>query len=72
MQELENTDSQSDGKPQIFFTQPRYAKEVVRMIFPGSNRDKQCWNCGKEGHQFTKCKYTLDNARIAARKLKFY
>ncbi len=35
------------SKPLIFFTAPRYAKKVSKAMFPGSEYDNSCWNCGK-------------------------
>ncbi len=47
-------------KPLIYFTQPRYAKEIAWVLFPGSERDRSCWNCGEKGHQASKCKKSPD------------
>lgn len=56
------------SKPNILFTQPKYAKK----LFPGSRQDSQCWNCGNFGHRFTQCRQQLDMTAIAARKSAFY
>lgn len=56
------------SKPNILFTQPKYAK----TLFPGAKQDSQCWNCGNFGHRFTQCRKPMDMTAIAARKAAFY
>lgn len=67
----ESPDASKGSKPSILFTQPRYGKQVMNRLFPGSHRDKTCWNCGKNGHQLTNCRKKHDPARIAAAKAQF-
>ena len=59
------------NKPFIMFNQPKYARQVTRKLFSGSEKDKSCWNCGQSGHRFAKCRKQLDITAIAARKAKF-
>ncbi|MEM1283153.1 MAG: hypothetical protein AAGG81_06325, partial [Chlamydiota bacterium] len=62
----------ASSKPLIFFTQPKYAKKIVNKLFPGSELDNSCWNCGKKGHRANKCHQPLDPVRIAARKAAYF
>lgn len=59
------------GKPTIYFTQPKYGRELATRLFPGSNNDKRCWNCDKVGHRHSDCRRKADPVRIAAAKAKF-
>jgi len=69
----DNSNEQNLGsKPEILFTAPRYANRIAKALFPGSEQDRTCWNCGKNGHRFPKCRLPLNAATIAARKAKFY
>lgn len=61
----------SPSKPQINFTQGRYAREIAGKLFPGYPKNRDCWNCGKPGHRVTRCREQLNPARIAARKAEF-
>lgn len=62
---------QKSSKPTIFFTQPKYGKQVTNRLFSGSQFDKTCWNCGKRGHRHSKCHQKPDPVRIAAAKAQF-
>lgn len=59
-------------KPQIFFTQPRYSKQLTSKLFSGNERDRKCWNCGRQGHKHPKCRDPIDPVKIAANKAAFY
>ena len=59
-------------KPEIFFTQPRYSRQLTTKLFSGSEKDKKCWNCGRSGHKHPNCRYTVDPVKIAANKAAFY
>lgn len=66
-----NADSYDGQKPLIFFTQPKYGREISGKLFSGYNNDKKCWNCDRPGHRHTQCRNKLDPVRIAAAKAKF-
>ncbi len=61
----------SASKPTIFFTAPKYTKRVTKKLFPGSDQDRSCWNCGRAGHRHVRCRKPLNPAVIAARKAEF-
>ena len=58
-------------KHTIFFTALKYAKRVTKKLFPGSDKDRCCWNCGRTGHRHVRCRKPLNPAVIAARKAEF-
>ena len=61
--------SNSPGSmPTIFFTAPKYAQRETKKLFPGSDQDRSCWNCGRTGYRHVRCRKPLNNAVIAARK----
>ncbi len=61
----------STSNPNIFFAAPRYAKKVSKAMYPGSEYDDSCWNCGKNGHRHAKCLKPINFKVIAAKKAAF-
>ncbi len=64
--------SPKTDKPKIHFAAPRYAKNITKAQFPGSERDTPCWNCGEKGHWHLKCTKILRTSLKAARRAEFY
>lgn len=59
------------GKPEIFFNQPRYAKQIAGIFFSGYQHDNRYWNCGKRVHTHHKCSQRPNPVKIAAAKAIF-
>ncbi len=57
----------SRSKPTIFFTAPKYAKRVTKDLYLGSDQNRSCWNCRRNGHWQVRCRKPLSPAIIPAR-----
>ncbi len=61
----------SGSKPTIPFTAPKYAKRIMKKLFPGSDQYRSFWNCGRTGHRHFRCRKPLNPPITAARKAEF-